>query len=806
MTRWLPFTLVAALLLAATAFAETVDTLTGVVVDQSGGPVAGATVTLLNKPSGQARVVTTDERGAFTLTAVPSGRHALRVEKEQFSTEHVEVIAGSDAALSPIRVVLTVAGVHETVNVAGILAPYVKPTAAMASKTDTPIMQTPFAVEAVPSQVITDQQALQLSDVTRNVSGVQPSWGAGQEYEGFALRGFATHTTLRNGQRAAGIAGRTSIDLATVESVEVLKGPAAMLYGRMEPGGLVNIVTKPPLPTPRFAIQQQVGSRGLSRTTLDATGPITPDGSLLYRVVGQYFRSDSSFTHGPNGRTGLISPSLAWRPHERLQANVNFEYRDVHPLFAYGIPAIGTVPADIPATTWSGDETDSVHTTRKLIEANVSYQLTHKWHIRVAGVANWQRQDVAKLSPWKLDEVPGPTYGTLSNFPWFVNQPGSDRNVSLDVTGRIRTGAVDHTLLIGTDYYSLTYSFLGFVNAFAPSDTVNIFHPTYSRPTGSNAPYRTMPPDWHSVGTSGWNGLYAQDQIGLTDRLHMLIGGRYDWTRMSNRQVLLEYAPPGTSINDLSTTTANETKFSPRLGVLYQPVPSISLYANYVQSLGMWGSETAIGTDVAGQPLPAERSESYEGGVKTEWLGGRLRSTVAVFTITKRNMATRDLSSPNPTALLAIGEARSRGLEVDVSGDLTRRFGVIATYAFDAARLTKDNGGLQNNAIANVPRHSGSLWLKAQVSPALFIGGGAVLRGERPGDNENSFRLPGYLSVDVVAGYAIKTGRSQVIPQVNVTNLTNARYFTSTDVHSGPRTAVMPGQPRTVIGSIRWEY
>jgi len=789
---------------AVTAFAQAAGTITGSVVDESGGAIPGAVVTLQDDNAPGRRVATTDDRGAFTVTGLSDGRHVLRVEKSQFAPGRVEAVVTSGTPAS-VRVVLSVGGVHESVDVAGAEVAYVAPTATMAGKTDTPIMQTPFSIDVVPNQVIADQQGVRLSDVTRNVSGVQNNWGYGQIYEGFAIRGFETNTTLQDGMRAGGEAnGRTSVDMANVDNVEVLKGPAAMLYGRLEPGGLINVVTKQPQPAPQFSVQQQVGSYSLSRTTADATGPLTSDGTLLYRVIGEYFRSDSFFTHAPVGRTQFIAPSLTWRPNAKLQASLNVEYRNYDPLTANGLPAIGTQPANVPVTTWSGDTTDWVNVKKTVVHASASYVIDPNWKLRATAIANSQVYDAGLLSATTADDL-----GNVGNAPWFIHSPSNGRNVAVDLTGHVQQGNIGHTVLVGTDYYDLSFSYIGYVAGFSPVDTINVFNPVYNRPTGAGSfsTYTNAPPDWHTTGTQGWNSLYAQDQIKLSDQFQLLVGGRFDWARMTAAGVLLEYAPPGTTVNDLSPTTAHDTKFSPRLGAVYMPAPWLSFYGNYVQSLGAWGTEANIAVDINGQPLAPEESSSYEGGMKAEGLGGRLRSTVAIFNITKKNVATRDLSSPDPTALLAIGEAQSRGVDVDVDGQITERISLVATYAFDSAAITKDNTGLQGNELANVPRHSGSVWLKALVVPDLFIGGGAVVRGERQGDTQNTFQLPSYVSVDAFASYRITVGRSRIVPQVNITNLTNAVYYVnSNNFDSNPRAGIMPGQPRSVMASIRWEY
>src|SRR5262249_9120432 len=151
-----------------------------------------------------------------------------------------------------------------------------------------------------------------------------------------------------------------------------------------------------------------------------------------------------------------------------------------------------------------------------------------------------------------------------------------------------------------------------------------------------------------------------------------------------------------------------EQKLSPLVGLIYQPLSWLSLYGNYVSSLGTWGTSNVISLDINGHPLPAQQSHSYEGGIKIETLGGRLRSTLAAFDLTKTHVATRDFSSPDPTALRAIGEAHSTGVEFDISGALTSRLSLIGSYAYTDAKFSKDNSGLQDNLIANVPRHSGA--------------------------------------------------------------------------------------------------
>ncbi|MBV9037562.1 MAG: TonB-dependent receptor [Acidobacteriaceae bacterium] len=490
--------------------------------------------------------------------------------------------------------------------------------------------------------------------------------------------------------------------------------------------------------------------------------------------------------------------------------NLNFEYRNMDPLIANGIPAIGNRPADIPISTYlGGDVGDRANVRRKLVDFNTSYQINPNWNVRGAAAVTFDDIDFEQFFGGSLDETPGPTFGDFTNVPWFDKRRSKGENVTLDVSGRFRAAGVQHTLLTGTDYYQLDFSDRGFVNGWNPVDTMNIFHPVFRRSTayGARELLKNTPPDWTSVGNTGWNGLYVQDQVKIGENVRLLLGGRYDWTRAEAGSITLEYADPGSTLNDVVRTTARQEKFSPEVGLLYQPASWLSLYGNYVSALGTWGTSNVIAVDSSGRPLPAQRSHSYEGGVKTDAFGGRINSTVAVFDITKTNVATRDLTSPDPNALRAVGEAHSSGLEVDVSGKLTERLRFIGSYAFTNAKFNKDNNGLQGNFIANVPKNSGSLWLREELFRGrLSVGGGAFLRGKRQGDNENTFQLPGYVTVDVYAATTLRVRRFRLMPQLNITNLLDKRYFINTNVYDAyPRLGIMPGQPFTVTGSIRWE-
>jgi iron complex outermembrane receptor protein len=786
------------------------NALNGTVTDVSGAVIAGARIELENLASGAIRVLITGKDGHYAFVGLSEGQYQITVAAQGFQNFERTglVIHGESDVTEDLR--LEVASRQDTVTVVG-MSGYTTPEIASVSKINTPISQIPIAIQVVPSGVIQDQLALRLPDITRNVSGVQTNFGYGALYEAFALRGFETNVTLRNGERVSGGVGRSSVDISNVENVEVLKGPSAMIYGRLEPGGMINVVTKRPLEGSRYSLQQDFGSYNLLRTIADATGPIRQDRSLLYRTIFSFFDADQFIIHAPHGRTEFLAPSLTWRPSDRLVLNANFEYRNMDPLTANGIPAIGNRRANVPITLYlGGDVGDKANVRRELLDVNGSYQIRRDWSLRGSVAITFDDIDFEQFFGGSLDENPGPTFGDFANIPWFDKRRSKGGNAVLDLNGQFRTVGINHNVLAGTDYYQLDFSDRGFVNGWAPVDAMNIFRPVFRRSTayGAHAALLGTPPDWTSVGNMAWHGLYGQDQIAFLKKFRLLAGGRYDWTSIKSGSITLEYAAPGSTLNDVQKTTARPQKFSPLVGLMYQPASWISLYGNYASSLGTWGTSNVIAVDVQGHPLPAEQSHSYEAGLKLQAFEGRLRSTVAAYELTKTHVATRDLSSPDPTAVRAVGEAQSSGVEVDLDGTISPRLSLIGTYAFTDAKFNKDNNGLEDNLIANVPRHSGSLWVKSELmKQKLALGTGAFARGQRQGDNENTLQLPAYVTVDVFASYSINFEHGRLVPQVNMTNLLDKRYFLNTNVYDAyPRLGIMPGQPFAVTGSIRWEY
>lgn len=652
--------------------------------------------------------------------------------------------------------------------------------ASTATKTDTPIFDTPVSIQVVPRVVMQDQQAIRLHDVTKNVSGVLQTSGFGDFYDQFLIRGFDSGNEIvrfRNGARVPNM----TFEMANIERVEVLKGPASILYGRIEPGGIINAVTHKPLSTPYYALQQQFGSYDFYRTALDATGPITKDGSLLYRLDFAYQNSDS-FRDFMGKERIFVAPSLTWRPMDALELNLNVEYRDDETVFDPGIPVVdGRIP-DVPRSRTFVVPGSTETFTGPLVEFNWSYRFNEQWNVRNGVTATFVDNNYVETFPLGVADD--------DSLPLFLAAGDSIRDnytVYFDLNGEFETFGFRHNILIGADTYYERTTFHQFSEILQIDD---IFNPVY--PRIDVAMLRNEPRNSAQELRSQWYGIYFQDQLTILENIQLLVGGRYDWADTSSGRV----SGDSVSLSAVKLETLRSEKFSPRFGVLYQAWPWLSLYGNYVESFGANNGRSA-----SGQPFEPQTATQYEAGIKTEFLEGRLTSTLAFYHITKENLLTRDPNSSDPRDQQAIGEARSRGIELDMAGEITDQVSLIGNYAFTDARITKDFNGLEGNRLRNAPKHSGSFWVKYQPFERFSLGTGVQLVGSREGNTANTLHLPGYALWDAMAAYRFDVGKSRLTVQVNVNNILNKNYFIGDAFEIG----ALPGTPLTVLGSLRLE-
>ncbi|MCA9483595.1 MAG: TonB-dependent siderophore receptor [Nitrospina sp.] len=657
---------------------------------------------------------------------------------------------------------------------------YTRTESATASKTSMPIIKTPMAIHVMPKAVMDDQVALQPLDVVRNVSGVFQGFAFGGLGQGFLIRGFDAGFSglYRDGFR---FPLNAQLSLANVERVEVVKGPSTNLYGRIEPGGMINMVTKRPREEAYYSLSQQFGSYDRYQTQFDATGALNESGTLLYRFNTEILEQESFRDFYFHDRV-LAAPSLTWKITPRTQLDVDFTYSNEDTREDYGLVALGNRPAPIPRSRFLQEPLDETEQVMYNTTALLTHNFTPDWQVRARFNHMHRFTDDPQTGPFALDE----TTGVLQRGFYDGVSRSTTYQASVDVNGRFDTAGVEHNVLVGWDFYNDS---AGVTSVTDTAGSINIFNPQYENVDRSLQPY-----NFFISQTNRWNGVYFQDQITLFDKLHIMGGGRYDWAL---RNLGLAFgANQSLAAAEAASMDVYNERFSPRAGILFQPWEWLSLYGNWVKSLGSPNGSF----DASGNILDPEIAEQYEGGFKTSFFNGRLNSTVAFYHLTKENVA---VPVPGTAFSNAIGEARSQGVEVDVSGQVTDDLSLILTYAYTDAEITQ--GTNQGNRLWNVPRNAGSLWVRYDLPEewvrGLTVGAGLYVQGERPGDNANSYFLPAQTQVDAMLRYRPEFIDPHLTLQLNVNNLADETLYGGT---LGDRFTINVNNPRTFTGTVRY--
>ncbi|WP_171974799.1 TonB-dependent siderophore receptor [Leptolyngbya sp. 'hensonii'] len=663
-------------------------------------------------------------------------------------------------------------------------AGYNVPNASVGTGTDTPVLETPFSVQVVPKEVLQDQQVIRLEDALTNISSISSAGNNGGREAAFSIRGFGNQfagsvPTLRDGYRLYGNFQGIS-ELANVDRVEVLKGPASILYGEIEPGGVINLTSKKPLAQPLYEAELQVGSRRLIRPRIDLTGPLTPDGRLLYRLNALY-QTDRTFRNFiTDTNRYAIAPALQWKVDDRTDLSLNLEYLNQTGPADFGISRFGNGVAPVSREFVINNPDDSITTNYLSTGYNLEYRFNEEWKLRNSFryVSYDYNYSVVAL-PLVVQN------STILRF--FADQDGQDRSYSFftSVVGKFSTGSIRHTLTAGVD---LNWSESSILTLFGNPAPLDIFNPNYDLfPKPNRADLVLF---GNTLTTANRLGFYLQDQVYLLESLILVAGFRYDTISSKTSNVATAFTPGG-------MTQQTDDALTPRVGLLYRPVPELALFANYSQSF-----KPSTATTATGGILKPERGEGFEVGVKTELLNQKLLATLTYFDITKKNVGVADPN--NPLFSIAVGEQNSRGVELDISGELLPGWKVITSYAYIDARVTNDTDTtLIGNQLFGIPHNKASLWTTYEIQQGdlqgLGFGIGLEYADSRFGDLANSFRVGSYF----IGNAGIFYRRDNYRIALNIRNFSNASYIRALTGNDG---GIEPGEPLTVIGSVGIQF
>jgi len=707
-----------------------------------------------------------------TATQTPTLPSPYQVEGQREGSPTEEQPASETPAAQqdePIELVVT--GERDSYRV---------PNANTATRTDTPLRDIPQSIQVVPQEVLRDQNVNNLNEALRNVTGATartpPEGFQPAEYtiRGFTTEGRSSGNFLRNGLRDGG--DILSDFTPNIERIEALLGPASVLYGNATPGGTINIVTKQPLRDPFYAVDATIGNFDFYQGRIDLSGPLNDSRSVLYRLnVG--YQDTGSFIDFYERSVFTVSPVVSVDIGERTRLTVEGDYTQRSTVAYQGLPAVGTVlpnpNGEIPRDRFTGEPDGVIDTSITRVGYRFEHQFSNNWSLQNAFSARIQRSrpgnDFYIITEGGLaDDNRTLNREAITNFVDY-----DDYNLATYLTGKFSTGSIDHQLLVGIDLGS---SFLAFERSSTIPTTLNIFNPVYGRVTGSSINAfdgdqltRTL-------------GIYVQDQVTLAENLKLLLGGRFDLFEQDFRFQ-----------SDIASNSGDA--FSPRLGIVYQPIEPISLYASYSRSF-FPVQGTAFGND----PFEPQRGTQYEVGVKAD-LSERLSTTLAFYDLTLTNVLTDDLD--NAGFSIQTGEQSSRGVELSIAGEIIPGWNIIAGYAYTDAQITEDNRlPVVGNRLNNVPENSFNLWTTYQIQQGslqgLGFGLGLFYVGERQGDLANSFQLPSYLRTDAAIFY----NRDRFRAALNIRNLFDVDYFEG----GYGRANVFPGAPFTVQGTISWQF
>lgn len=678
-------------------------------------------------------------------------------------------------------------------------------SSSVGTKFDTPIFETPFSVYAVPSDVLQAQAATRLEEALRNVSGVQQAFNFGGGGQNFIIRGFQLSAGTSNLIYRDGLPQNAlQLDLANVEEIQVLKGSSGGLYGRLEPGGLVNYVIKKPLPVARASVEQEFGSYGWARTVGDATGPVTADGSVRYRGIVA-FQDNNSFRDEVENRRFLISPSLSWDITPSTELYVNYEHSNFDYVLDGGLPSLGAAPANVPISRWYGllglpisnRESD-------LVDVHLTHKLADGWTAKARGAYSKVQSHFFDSEPAQFNEL-DPTRVDL-----FLAGPYDDSNRTwfgeLSLTGETQLAYwLKNRAYVGGEVYDFESRQL-YANAFSgfppQFDSLDIFSPVYQ----SLRDLPAFPKNNIFNPGDSWKAVTYQNEVTVLDRLHLLAGGRYEVARetssfCSPNDVLDPVCPA----ENAASNEAVARPFTQRYGASYEITPQLAAYGSYAESFSTSGFGRLADRSIA---APSEGVQ-YEAGLKARLFGGNLQATLAWFDITQSNIS---VPIPGNAGFVEqIGEANSRGFELDVAGRITDRLQLIANYAYTDTEVTNDvdedgGPGFTGNHLPNVGLHSGALWLQYDLGAGLSVGAGVAAVDERFANPQNGVVLPAYARVDASLSYKFDTALGKALAQVNVSNLLDETYYLSGNNTGTALATITPGAPRTFIGSLKVEF
>jgi catecholate siderophore receptor len=646
---------------------------------------------------------------------------------------------------------------------------YAPARASVGAKTPTPVRDIPQTVTVINRAVLDAQNATTLTDALRNVPGITLGAGEGGVIgDNINIRGFSARTDLfLDGMRDRGQYARETFFL---ESVEVLKGPSSMLFGRGSTGGVINQVSKQANLRESTELGAGIGTDAYYRTTVDINRPLSE--TSAFRIAALAHTNESTRDVVDSKRFG-VAPSLRFgigTPTEVSLSSVHQRRKDI-PDYGFPFAAGGTQqnparPIDKDRDNFYGYTNDKFDQDADVLTARIEHKCSP-----TLGLRNQTQYSTARVTAV-------PTVISSAGVRDRREREVDDQSLfnQTDLIAKFATGSIKHTLITGVeigreDFENQGYNWTG-------ETTQNLDNPVYG-PIPANA---VRARSTFTNNTADTVAAYINDTLELNKQWKLTGGLRWD-----------RFAFDGTALNNVTGATTSSSKtdtmLSHRLGLVYQPDDVQSYYVSYGTSFNPSAEALTLSAD--NQNVDPEENRSFEVGAKLDFMDGALALNTALFHVEKTN-ARRS------------GETRVSGFELGAVGRLAKNWQIFAGYTYldgKIVNLNEVSGGVQfsrnGNVLPNTPKHSASLWSTYRIGHSWELGGGAVYSAERLVNNANTAIIDGYTRYDATLAYLTK----KYDVRLNLLNLTDKQYF---DVASGGRAT--PATGRSLLATVTYRF
>ncbi|WP_460933422.1 TonB-dependent siderophore receptor [Spirosoma humi] len=801
------FCLLALLVIPGTPlFAQNHGSITGVVKTSDGTAASFVNVGFKEIRKG----TVTAEDGSFRLTGINKGIYTLRVTFVGLQTQEktISVQAGETT-----NVDFTLAENTDQLNEVEVTATN---KAVTMGKANLSPLDMPQMTGVVSSVVIEDQQISRLGDALKNVSGVSLTQQRGGVAETFSARGYSIGIAGAGGNIFKnGVITNTMgfPEASTLESVEVLKGSSSLLYGNVSGGLIVNMVTKKPKFNFGGEVSMRAGSYSLYKPVVDVYGPLAKN--LAFRVVGTY-EDAKSYRDVVKTNRVYVNPSLLYKLGQKTTILLQGDYLKSNLTPDNGIGSLNlnqdALIPDVPRsrfinTTWAYNN---------LKQTTGSLNLDHAFN------NNWKLTFIASAQGTKVTAYGAgvPNNNVAANGDWSrslsrTQTAENDYTGQANLNGRFTTGSIGHQLLVGSDLVGIvsetnTFTITSNGVAVTTYDKINILDPTKFETRSDIPDARAIS---RTTSPSTRLGFYAQDLVSLTEKVKVLVGLRWSQQRTIQTTIL----NLNTQVETRGTAeTKTDAALSPKVALIYQPTKTTSFFGSYANNFTI-----NSGVDITGQLLKPSIVDQYEVGVKNEFLGGRLTANVGLYHIVNSDLAQMALfkadGSSNTDANVKefTGQTTSDGLEVDLTGTLSKNLYFITGYGYNYMRYTKTSQArgsfIEGERLTNNPAHTGNFTLfytvDRSVLRGLKLGASAFYTGARYGGNNNTYGqtpefsrlipLTGFATFDLSAGYTYQ----KISLLTKVSNITNELNYLIHDRYS-----IMPIPPRQFVATLSYRF